>query len=185
MRGLTLKNNQTVSDRVTDWKSFNIPSSHAWRTAAPHRRRWRHPARGRQSTRRRAHSLSQHRRRSDFLSIDLTYKQPSQEVILKIKHCCGRSSISVSLHDAWWTLLYLRPYTWGPSGPPRGSQTPHKRSTWTSVGGVCPLAFPPIWFFHMWKISPEYVPASENRDTVCQWDRYCYVGFMNLTAHLR
>lgn len=60
-------------------KSFDAPSPHARRTAAPHGRRGRHSARGRESPRGRAHALSQHSRRGDFLSINLTYKQASEK----------------------------------------------------------------------------------------------------------
>lgn len=78
-------------------KSFNTPSPHARRTATPHGRWWRHPARGRKSTRRRAHALSQHSRCSDFLSINLTYKQPPHKTI---EHPVAAEAVSACLHDA-------------------------------------------------------------------------------------
>ena len=138
--------------RLRDW-----PSPHAWRAATPHRWWWGHSARGGGSTRWRADSLSQHGRCGDFLSVNLTCRLQKSSKWIPTVILWDRSTETS-------TPAHLRPCASGPSGCPRGSQTPRRRSPWTGVGGAYPLACPPFLFSHKWKRSPGCGPVQKKVD---------------------
>lgn len=72
---------------------------------------------------------------------------------------------------------YLHPCTWGPSGPPQGSQTRCRRSTWTGVGAVCPLAFPLIWSCHTWWKSPGCDPETGKRNQTRRYKQPLQINY--------